>query len=121
MIRHRLEKFFCAWQKADTPVLFAMQGDYVQVEFIAPVIEAIPVELALETFEGRVQVIPRMRLGDVVLTGVFCRYMLHPHVVVVGKIEQGAVHIEHQRIAAVEQFINIVRLLFHSNDLYCAA
>ena len=51
MLLGHLEKIPGAGQEADPGVLPAVQGFHIQVQYLAPMVQAIPLQLALQAAE----------------------------------------------------------------------
>ncbi|MNF95434.1 hypothetical protein D3C84_781860 [compost metagenome] len=65
-----------------------------QLEFAAPEIRAVPVELAGVLMEQRQQLGIGQCAADTVVLGIALRQVLHPEVIIEVQVEQGAVHVE---------------------------
>ena len=80
---------------------FALKFDNRQPQLAGPVVQAVPIQLALNGIHHGVQ----FRLGPVnrltMMVGIADRHMFQPEVVVEVQIKQGAVHIEQHGINCV--------------------
>ena len=84
-----------------------MQSGYVKPQMFTPVVEAIPFESAQHLLKFCVQ--PRSRLFwmDAVHFRILLRYMMQPHVIVEGEIQDRAVHVKHQGFAIIQSDFGI--------------
>ena len=96
---HGLEEPLCAGQVLDAVVMLLMQLQDVKPETLAPVIEAIPVKFTLHVAVLGQQAFASFVQGHAVPLGPLFGDTRQPHVIVVGKIEDRAIHVEHERIA----------------------
>ncbi len=87
--------------QADEMRNLALQFDNRQPQLTGPVVQAVPVQLALNGIHHGVQ----FRLGPfnrlAVMTGIAGRHVLQPEVVIKVQIEQCAVHIEQHGINCI--------------------
>ena len=68
----------------------------IDFQTIAPVIQAVPVKIALHCFVFRHQELKGILKRHVIFHGIAPWYEFLPHVVVERQIEERAVHVEHQ-------------------------
>ena len=99
LLAHRPQKILGARQVADAVVLVAVSLSDIDVQVVTPVIQAIPFDLAAHRVELGVQLLTCRGWLKAVLGSKVLRDMVHPHVIVVGKIEHRAVHVQHQGFA----------------------
>ena len=80
-----------------------MQLEHVNTEVFTPVIEAIPLEVAGNRMRACQQEVARLLQRHPVRFGIASGNVGQPHVVVVRQVEDGAVHIEHERFALAQR------------------
>ena len=91
---HRVEALARPRQVADVLVHLGLQRRDVEVELLAPVIHAVPVERAALRIEPRVQLRDRLLGGHAVLLAPAPRQHVEPEQVVEAQVEHRSVHVE---------------------------
>jgi hypothetical protein len=99
--RERLQKIDHMRMHRDQVLHLGLQQRDVEPELAAPVVDAIPVQRALDAPVAGQQRLPGVAVADAQLLGVAFRHVLQPEVVVVVEIEQGAVHIQKDAVDGV--------------------
>ena len=80
---------------------FQLEFTHWDLEFGAPEIQAIPLQLSGVTLEQRLQLHLGHGPAHAMQFGVALGQVLHPEVVVEMQVEQGAVHVEQNGVNAV--------------------
>ena len=121
MVPHGLQKLLRAREIADAMVDVAMQLEHVHAEPVAPVVEAVPLEVSPQRLILRKQLIPRGLDADAARVRVPLRNEPVPDIVVEGEVEHRAVHVQHQRLASIQHRLRIhIRCSGYSDHLYFA-
>ncbi len=107
LLVHRPQEVQRARQVTDAMRDVVVDLHNVDTESLTPVIQAIPFEIALHGTVLLEQVVACRFKGHSIGGGIAPRHQFFPDVVVEGKIEQGAVHVEHQRLAALQRSFRI--------------
>ena len=85
---------------ADQMLHFTLQGDDVELELTAPVIEAVPVERAGLADDARLE-IGLQRLVEAVQLAIAPGQVFEPEVAVEVKVKQSAVHVQQHGVDSV--------------------
>ena len=89
-------------QVIDAVILFAVQLGDVQPQLVAPVIQAIPLQAAMQGLVLSVYGVTRRIRVEAIRCRILLRHVVRPHVIVVREIENRAIHIEHQGLATAK-------------------
>ena len=96
-----LKKGLCTGQVFDAVVHFVMQCQNVEAQALAPVIEAVPLEIALDRQVLGIQTVARHRVFQPVVARIAAYHELFPNIGIERQVKNGPVHVEHQRFAVL--------------------
>jgi len=117
VLLHGPQEALRARQVVDTVVLFAVQASNIETQKVTPVVQAVPLELALHFAKFGIQSSAGLIEFDIIVGRISLWNMMQPHEVVKGEVENGAIHIEHQRLATLEGYFGINFHCFILRDL----
>ena len=96
---HGLEERLGAGQVVDAVMHLAVQLQHVETEALAPVVEAIPFQVSLDRQVLGIQAVARQLVFEAIVLGIAAHNELFPDIGVERQIKDGAVHIQHERLA----------------------